>query len=81
MTTSGLCMNAATMPTFCFMPFDILRIGVAASNCSRSISASRLAVFFTPCMEVIKSRKPLPVMPSMKLISPGRYPVCFCTVP
>ncbi|MNY46645.1 hypothetical protein D3C86_1818440 [compost metagenome] len=77
----GLCMKAATMPTFCFMPLDILRIGVAASNCRRRIRRSRLEVSFTPCIEVMKLRKLVPVMPSIKLISPGRYPVSFCTVP
>ncbi|MNC44133.1 hypothetical protein D3C75_930290 [compost metagenome] len=40
-----------------------------------------MEVSFTPCIEVMKSRKLVPVMPSIKLISPGKYPVSFCTVP
>ena len=69
---SGEVMNAHTRPTFCFVPFDILRMRRAGSSSKYSTSwfmRVRSRSFF---MRAMNSRKAAPVISSMQAISPGR---------
>ena len=71
-TMSGEVMNAHTRPTFCFVPFDILRMRRAGSSSKYSTSwfmRVRSRSFF---MRAMNSRKAAPVISSMQAISPGR---------
>ena len=67
-------IKAQTMPIFCFMPFDIFfslpdafNSNIFISSCARPISL----IFFIFATKRINS---IPVMESIKAISPGRYP-------
>ena len=65
-------LDAQTSPTFCFVPFDILRMRRAGSSSKYSISCSmrvRSRSFF---MRAMNSRNAAPVISSMQAISPGR---------
>ena len=71
---SGEVMNAQTSPTFCFVPFDILRMRRAGSSSKYSTSSFmrvRSRSFF---MRAMNSRNAAPVISSMQAISPGRWP-------
>ena len=75
--TSGCVMNAHTRPTFCLVPFDILRMRRDGSSSKRSIS-SRMRAWSRCCfMRAMNARNPAPVMSSGQAISPGRYPKRF----
>ena len=72
--TSGRFMNAHTRPTFCLVPFDILRILGRGSSSKRSMSSFirvRSSSFLSRAMN---SRNAKPLMSSGVAISPGRWP-------
>jgi len=76
-TNSGWCINAFTIPIFCFIPLDILFILPWGFSPNRSIRLSICLWLSIPFMSAMNFRNPRPVMSSGNANSPARYPVCF----